>query len=49
MKWINYSKFSEEDLGIELEDLLNALSDMFLQSGFNDPYMQFSEFEPSDA
>ena len=43
MKWINYSKFSEDDLGIELEDLLNALSDMFLRSGFNDPYMQFSE------
>jgi Ca-activated chloride channel homolog len=43
MKWINYSKFNEEDLGIELEDLLNALADMFLQSGFDDPYMQFSE------
>jgi Ca-activated chloride channel homolog len=43
MKWINYSKFNEDDLGIELEDLLNALSDMFLQSGFEDPYMRFSE------
>jgi Ca-activated chloride channel family protein len=43
MKWINYSKFNEDDLGIELEDLLNALSDMFLQSGFDNPYMQFSE------
>ena len=43
MKWISYSKFSEEDLGIETEDLLRALSDYFLQSGFDDPYLQFSE------
>jgi Ca-activated chloride channel family protein len=43
MKWIDYSKFNEQDLGIELEDLLNALSDFFLRSGFDDPYMQFSE------
>ena len=43
MKWIDYSKFNEEDLGIELEDLLSALSDFFLQSGFDDPRMQFSE------
>ncbi|HEX7361996.1 MAG TPA: hypothetical protein VF283_16015 [Bryobacteraceae bacterium] len=43
MKWISYSKFSEEDLGIEMEDLLRALADYFLQSGFNDPYLQFSE------
>jgi len=43
MRRINYSKFSEEDLGIELEDLLRALSDYLLGSGFQDPYMQFSE------
>ena len=43
MKWINYTKFNEDDLGIEVEDLLNALSDFFLRSGFDDPYMQFSE------
>jgi len=43
MKWISYSKFSEEDLGIETEDLVRALADYFLQSGFNDPYLQFSE------
>ena len=43
MKWISYSKFSEEDLGIDTEDLLRALSDYFLQSGFDDPYLQFSE------
>jgi Ca-activated chloride channel family protein len=43
MRRISYSKFSEEDLGIELEDLLRALSDYLLGSGFHDPYMQFSE------
>ncbi|HEY1215901.1 MAG TPA: hypothetical protein VGE93_19920, partial [Bryobacteraceae bacterium] len=43
MKWISYSKFSEEDLGIDTEDLVRALADYFLQSGFNDPYLQFSE------
>jgi Ca-activated chloride channel family protein len=43
MKWIDYTKFNEEDLGIEVEDLLNALANLFLRSGFDDPYMQFSE------
>lgn len=43
MKWINYSRFTEDDLGIDAEDLLKALSDYFLQSGYQDPYMQFSE------
>jgi Ca-activated chloride channel homolog len=40
---VSYSKYSEEDLGIEMEDLLRALSDYLLQSGFQDPYLQFSE------
>jgi Ca-activated chloride channel family protein len=43
MRRISYTKFSEEDLGIEMEDLLRALSDYFLQSGFDNPYLQFSE------
>jgi Ca-activated chloride channel homolog len=43
MRRISYSNFSEEDLGIDMEDLLRALSDYFLQSGFQDPYLQFSE------
>src|SRR3954470_10896075 len=44
MRKVSYSKFSEEDLGIEMEDLLRALSDYFLQSGFQDPYLQATEF-----
>ena len=38
MKWIKYSKYTDEDLGIDAQDLLQALSDYLLQSGFNDPY-----------
>ena len=43
MRRVSYSKFSEEDLGIEMDDLLKALADYLLQSGYQDPYLQFSE------
>ncbi len=43
VKWINYTKYTGDDLGISSEDLLKALSEFFLQSGFNSQYMQFSE------
>ncbi|HUO28815.1 MAG TPA: hypothetical protein VMU80_06345 [Bryobacteraceae bacterium] len=41
---ISYSKYTGEDLGISAEDLLQALSDFLLQSGFNTQYMPFSEW-----
>jgi len=41
---INYSKYTGEDFGIGAEDLLQALSDFLLQSGFNTQYMPFSEW-----
>ena len=44
MKWIKYSKYTGEDLGISAEDLLKALSDFLLESGFNSQYMPFSEW-----
>jgi Ca-activated chloride channel family protein len=44
MKSVRYSKYTGEDLGLSAEDLMKALSDFFLESGFNNPYMQFSEF-----
>jgi Ca-activated chloride channel family protein len=44
MKWIRYSRYTGEDLGIEAEDLLQALSDFLLESGFNTQYMPFSEW-----
>jgi Ca-activated chloride channel family protein len=44
MKWINYSRYTGEDLGIDAQDLLQALSDFLLESGFNSQYMPFSEW-----
>jgi Ca-activated chloride channel homolog len=41
---IKYSKYTGEDFGIAAEDLLQALSDFLLQSGFNTQYMPFSEW-----
>ncbi|MDZ4801223.1 MAG: hypothetical protein SGI92_23960 [Bryobacteraceae bacterium] len=45
MKWINYSKYTGEDLGLSAEDLMRELSDFFLQSGFEYQYMNFSEMD----
>ena len=43
MKWIKYSRYTGDDFGIDAEDLLQALSDFLLESGFNTQYMRFSE------
>jgi Ca-activated chloride channel family protein len=43
MKWIKFSKFEGDDLGIEAEDLMRALADFLLESGFN---LQFSDWNP---
>jgi Ca-activated chloride channel family protein len=43
MKSVRYSRYTGEDLGLSAEDLLKALADFFLESGFHNPYMQFSE------
>jgi Ca-activated chloride channel family protein len=42
VSWIKYSRYTGEDFGISAEDLLRALSDFFLESGFQNR-MQFSE------
>src|SRR6267378_2554613 len=44
MKRIKYSRYTGDDFGIDAEDLLRALSDYLLQSGFNAQSMRFSEF-----
>src|SRR5580700_690499 len=44
MKWIRYSRFTGDDFGLSAEDLLKALSDFFLQSGFQNQYMGFREW-----
>ncbi len=42
---VKYSRYTGDDFGLSAEDLLNALSDFFLESGFQNSYMQFSEFD----
>lgn len=44
MKSIRYSKYTGDDLGISAEDLLQALADFLLESGFNSQYTPFSEW-----
>jgi Ca-activated chloride channel family protein len=44
MKSVLYSRYTGEDFGLSAEDLMRALADFFLQSGFDNPYMQFSEW-----
>jgi Ca-activated chloride channel family protein len=48
MKRVRYSKY-DGDLAseIDLEDLLQALSDYFLNSGYNDPYTRFQDLDNS--
>jgi len=38
MRWIKYSKFTPEDIEISSEELLRALSEFLLRSGFDNPY-----------
>jgi len=44
VKAVRYSKFTGDDFGLSADDLMKALSDFFLESGFHNPYMQFSEW-----
>ena len=44
MKWIKYSRYTGEDMGIGAEDLLKALSDFLLESGFSTQYMPAGEW-----
>jgi len=41
---VKYSRLYRRRLRPFAEDLLKALSDFFLESGFQNPYMQFSEW-----
>jgi Ca-activated chloride channel family protein len=46
MKLVKYSRFTGDDLGLSAEDLLQALADFLLQSGFQRQYMPFYERGP---
>jgi Ca-activated chloride channel family protein len=41
---VKYSRFTGDGFGLSAEDLMKALADFFLESGFNNAYMQFSEW-----
>ena len=44
MRSIRYSKYTGDDLDLSAEDLMKALSDFLLESGFQNQYYGFSEF-----
>ena len=37
MKSIRYTRYTGEDFGLTAEDLMKALADFFLNSGFDNP------------
>jgi Ca-activated chloride channel family protein len=43
MRRTRYTRWTGEDFGISAEDLLKALSDFFLESGFRSQYFEFNE------
>src|SRR5277367_4105093 len=46
MKRVEYTKYNGDLASeVDLEELLQALSDYFLDSGFRDPYAQFQELD----
>ena len=45
MKRINYGRYTGEDLGIDAEDLMRALADFLLQSGFQARGWDFTEMD----
>ena len=47
MKWVRYSRYTGEDLGIGAHELMQALADYFLESGFYRQYYRFGEFDPN--
>src|SRR3954468_7166571 len=47
MKWVRFSKYTAGDFGIDPQDLMNALADFFLDSGFASQYSQFTNWNPN--
>jgi Ca-activated chloride channel family protein len=47
MKQIIYSRYKGEDLGLSAEDLMRALADYFLESGFARQYREFGDWNPN--
>jgi Ca-activated chloride channel family protein len=47
MRFVRYGRYVPEDLGIDAQDLMSALSDFFLDSGFDGQYYAFTEWDPN--
>jgi len=47
MKWVRFSKYTAGDFGIDAQDLMQALSDFFLNSGFAAQNAPWSEWNPN--
>lgn len=45
MKFITFTKYLGEDFGVSSQDLMSALADYFLRSGFERRHMGFSEMD----
>jgi Ca-activated chloride channel homolog len=49
MKWVKYGKYTGEDFGISAEDLMRALSEFFLQSGYERQFQELTMEDLKDA
>src|SRR5580693_6735256 len=47
MKWVRFTKYTGCDFGIEAQDLMQALADFFLNSGFASEYNPYAEWNPN--
>jgi Ca-activated chloride channel family protein len=47
MKWVRFSKYEASDFGIDAQDLMKALADFFLNSGFSAQYSPYAEWNPN--
>jgi len=45
MKWVNFSKYTGDDFGIDAQELMEALADFFLESGYNSQFRQFPNWD----
>ena len=47
MKWVRFSKYTGDDLDIDSQDLMDALADFFLNSGFDSQFAQYTGWDPN--
>src|ERR1700691_5204224 len=47
MKWVRFSKYTGGDFGIDAQDLMQALADFFLNSGFASQFSPYSDWNPN--